>query len=417
MRFSKLKAALRGLMAMAFATVSTSALADKAVNMPKGVTQLSDEIYDLHMLIFWVCVGIGVVVFGAMIYSIIYHRKSNHPSPASFHHNTLVEVIWTVIPFVILIAMAIPAARTLLKMEDFRASDISIKVTALQWKWNYEYIDEGFDFTSSLDQRSNEIRQTRSGLDPNEHPNYLLEVDKRVVIPTGKKVRLLLTSADVIHSWWVPDFASKKDAIPGFINELWFKVEEGNEGVYRGQCTELCGRDHGFMPIVVEAVTQQEYDAWVSKQREQAGLGPKAGTELTEMAQESVSAVGSPEAAADSAGSAAAVSSEPAPAEWSMDVAMQQGEQVYGANCGSCHQANGEGLAAAGFPALKGGAITTGDIAAHIDIVLNGKSGTAMASFARLSDEEIAAVITYERNAWGNDTGDLVSPSDIKAAR
>lgn len=415
MRFSKLKAALRGLMAMAFATVSTSALADKAVNMPKGVTTLSDEIYDLHMLIFWVCVAIGVVVFGAMIYSIIYHRKSKHPSPASFHHNTLVEVIWTVIPFVILIAMAIPAARTLLKMEDFRASDISIKVTALQWKWNYEYIDEGFDFTSSLDERSNRIRQTNSGLDPNEHPNYLLDVDKRVVIPTGKKVRLLLTSADVIHSWWVPDFAAKKDAIPGFINEMWFKVEEGNEGVYRGQCAELCGRDHGFMPIVVEAVTQQEYDAWVKKQREQAGLGPKAGTGLTEMAAESVSDVATPVVEDGSAD--ADVASEPEQAEWSMDVAMQQGEQVYGANCASCHQANGEGLAAAGFPALKGGAIATGDIAAHIDIVLNGKSGTAMASFARLSDEEIAAVITYERNAWGNDTGDLVSPSDIKAAR
>lgn len=409
MRFSKLKAALRGLMAMALATVSTSALADYAVNMPKGVTELSDEIYDLHMLIFWVCVVIGVVVFGAMIWSIIYHRKTKHPTPASFHHNTLVEVIWTIIPFVILIAMAIPAAKTLLKMEDFRASDISIKVTALQWKWNYEYIDEGFDFTSTLDQRSNEIRQVASGLDPNEHPNYLLDVDKRVIIPTGKKVRLLLTSADVIHSWWVPDFASKKDAIPGFINELWFKVPEGNEGVYRGQCTELCGRDHGFMPIVVEAVSQEEYDAWVAEQRELAGLGPKAGTSLEEMAAETGDAT--------AAEATAAAGTETAPAEWSMDAAMQQGEQVYGANCASCHMANGEGLAAAGFPALKDSAMATGDIAAHIDIVLNGKSGTTMAAFARLSDEEIAAVVTYERNAWGNDTGDLVSPSDIKAAR
>ncbi|MDX1455387.1 MAG: cytochrome c oxidase subunit II [Gammaproteobacteria bacterium] len=415
MRFSKLKAALCGWMALAFAGFSTSALAESAINMPKGVTTLSGEVYDLHMEIFWWCVGIAVVVFGAMIISIIFHRKSNNPEPAKFHHNTTVEVIWTVIPFLILILMAVPAAKTLLKMEDFRESDISIKVTALQWKWNYDYIEEGFDFYSTLDEKSNAIRQVNSGLDPNEHENYLLDVDKRVVIPTGKKVRLLLTSADVIHSWWVPGFAVKKDAIPGFINELWFNVEEGKEGVYRGQCTELCGRDHGFMPIVVEAVTQEEYAEWVNEQRIAAGLEPKTASEIKDVvdgdeALEEAAAADAREPIADS-------QSEAAVEEWTMDVAMQRGEAAYVTSCGACHQANGEGMPAAGFPALKGSAMVTDDVAAHIDIVLNGKAGTAMAAFGNLSDEDIAAIVTYERNAWGNNTGDLVTPSDIKAAR
>ena len=412
MGFTKLKAALTGLTAFVLSAVSTNALADYTLNMTRGVSELSGEIYELHMLIFWVCVVIAVVVFGAMIWSIIFHRRSKNPEPASFHHNTTVEVVWTVIPFVILILMAWPAASTLLKIEDFRKSDITIKVTGMQWKWQYDYIDDGFRFYSSLDADSNRIRQLDSGEDPFSKENYLLDVDNRMVVPVDKKVRLLLTSADVIHAWWVPDFARKRDAVPGFINEIWFRVKE--PGVYRGQCAELCGYDHGFMPIVVEAMAQEDYDKWVAEQQE------KFGVDTASLGMMDAAASEAP--AAETAGEASAPgdqAADVAPTEWSMDVAMSQGEQVYNANCVSCHMANGEGMSAAGFPALKGSAMATGDVAAHIDMVVHGsEQNAAMAAFGNmLSDEEIAAVVTYERNAWGNDTGDLVSPSDIKAAR
>lgn len=396
MGFTKLKAALRGLAAIALSVTSTTALADYTlVNMPRGVTEISREVYDLHMLIFWICVAIGVVVFTAMIISIIYHRKSKNPVPAKWHHNTTVEIVWTVIPFLILVGMAIPAANTLIKMEDFRGSDLSIKVTGMQWRWHYDYmitdengVDRGFGFYSSLDAESNRIRQTGSGLDPRSKENYLLDVDNTVKVPVGKKVRILLTSADVLHAWWVPHFAVKKDAIPGFINEMWFNVDV--PGIYRGQCAELCGRDHAFMPIVVEALPQEEYDAWVLEQQQRAG----------------VAATGDGEQAADE------------PMEWNMENAMQLGERVYAQQCASCHQANGEGLAAAGFPPLKGSAMVTDDLPAHVNVVLKGVPNTTMMAFGGiLSDEEAAAVITYERNAWGNDTGDLVEPSDIAAAR
>ncbi len=405
MCFTKMKAALRGLAAVALSAASTSALADYALNMPQGVTDISQEVYDLHMIVLWICVIIGVLVFGAMIASIILHRRSKHPVPATWHHHTGVEIVWTTIPFLILIGMAVPAARTLIKMEDFRASDVSIKVTGLQWKWKYDYlitdengVDRGFGFYSTLDAESNAIRQTGSGLDPASKENYLLDVDNRVVVPVGQKVRLLITSADVIHAWWVPAFAAKKDAVPGFVNEIWFRVNE--PGVYRGQCAELCGRDHGFMPIVVEAMPQAQYDAWVAERQQKAGVAAVAATEGAA-------------AAADSAPAA-----EAAPQEWTMETAMQLGEKVYNTNCSACHQQNGEGLAAAGFPGLKGSALITGDVVAHADVVINGRPGTAMAAFAgMLNDEEIAAVMTYERNAWGQDSGDLVKPSDIKAAR
>lgn len=279
MCFTKMKAALRGLAALALSAVSTSALADYGLNMPEGATDISQEVYGLHMGVLWACVVIGVLVFGAMIFSIIAHRKSKHPVPATWHHNTLVEIIWTTIPFLILVGMAVPAARTLIKMEDFRNSEVTIKVTGLQWKWKYDYLitdengeDRGFGFYSTLDAESNAIRQVGSGLDPASKEHYLLDVDNRVIVPIGKKVRILLTSADVIHAWWVPDFAAKKDAIPGFVNEIWFRVNE--PGVFRGQCAELCGRDHGFMPIVVEAVTQEQYDAWVLEQQTRAGVAP-----------------------------------------------------------------------------------------------------------------------------------------------
>jgi len=235
------------------------------LNLRVGVTPLSREIYGLHMLILWICVAIAVAVFGVMIYSIATFRKSKGAVPATFEHNTKAEIIWTVIPVLILVGMAIPAARTLVKIDDTRGSDLTVKVTGYQWMWQYEYVGENVSFFSKLAQASNEARQLDSGIDPATVPNYLLDVDKPLVVPQGKKVRVLITAADVIHAWWVPDFGMKKDAIPGYINELWFIAEK--PGVYRGQCAELCGRDHGFMPVVVEVKSQQDYDAWLAAQK------------------------------------------------------------------------------------------------------------------------------------------------------
>ncbi len=242
-------------------------------NLPIGVTALSREIYGLHMLVFWICVAIAVVVFGAMIYSIVRFRHAQGAVPdTSMIHSTKVEVIWTVIPVVILVVMAVPAAETILNMEDMRNSELSIRVTGYQWKWQYQYMDaaEGVNYFSTLARDSNYARQLHSGIDPRSVPNYLLSVDKPLVVPSGTKVRLLLTSQDVIHAWWVPDFGVKRDAIPGFINELWFTVTPGKEGTYRGQCVALCGRDHGFMPIVVEVKTPDDFKKWVDDQKAEA---------------------------------------------------------------------------------------------------------------------------------------------------
>jgi cytochrome c oxidase subunit 2 len=239
-------------------------------NLPLGVTALSRDIYALHMEVFWICVGIAVVVFGVMIYALLKFRHSKGAIPdTTLLHSTAVEVIWTVIPVVILVVMAIPAAKVILMMEDTRNSELSIRVTAYQWKWEYQYMDaaEGVDFFSTLARDSNFARQLHSGIDPKTVPNYLLDVDKPMVIPSGTKVRLLLTSQDVIHAWWVPDFGAKRSAIPGFVNELWFKVDPGKEGIYRGQCAALCGRDHGFMPIVVDVRTPDDFKKWVEDQK------------------------------------------------------------------------------------------------------------------------------------------------------
>ena len=246
------------------------------LNLRVGVTPLSREIHGLHMLILWICVAIAVAVFGVMIYSIATFRKSKGAVPATFEHNTKAEIIWTVIPVLILVGMAIPAARTLVKIDDSRGSDLTVKVTGYQWMWQYEYVGENVSFFSKLAQDSNEARQLDSGIDPSTVPNYLLDVDKPLVVPQGKKVRVLITAADVIHAWWVPDFGMKKDAIPGYINELWFIAEK--PGVYRGQCAELCGRDHGFMPVVVEVKSQQDFDAWLASQKAamQASNAPAA---------------------------------------------------------------------------------------------------------------------------------------------
>jgi len=247
-------------------SLASTANADWALNMPKGVTDLSVETYDLHMMVFWWCVAIGIVVFGVMIISLFKHRKSRGAEPASFTHSTTAEVIWTAIPVVILLIMAVPAAETMVKLEDSRDPDLSIVVTGYQWKWHYKYQDEGFEFYSSLARPSVDARRKQSGVDVNSVENYLLQVDRPVVVPRGAKVRLLLTSNDVIHSWWVPDLAIKKDAIPGIVNETWFNANE--VGTYRGQCAELCGKDHGYMPIVVEVVEPAAYQAWVDTRKD-----------------------------------------------------------------------------------------------------------------------------------------------------
>ena len=354
------------------------ALADwAAVNMPVGVTEISRSVYELHMLIFWICVAIGVLVFGAMLISMLLHRKSVGAKPANFHESPLLEVAWTLIPLAILVAMAVPATSTLRDMYDASDADLDIMVRGYQWKWQYTYLndnpEEEVQFMSALLTPQAEIQnQAAKG----EH--YLLDVDNPLVIPINKRVRFLITAQDVIHAFWVPDFAVKKDAIPGFVHEAWTIVEE--PGVYRGQCAELCGKDHGFMPIVVQAVPQAEYDAWLASKQEEARLAYQT--------------VGR---------------------EWSLAELMEKGEAVYLQHCVACHQVNGQGIPPA-FPSLVGVGTSVGDLKEHSDIVLHGKAGTAMQAFsAQLNPAELAAVITYERNAWGNNMGDLVQPRDINA--
>jgi len=241
------------------------ALAAWETNLRMGVTELSRDIHGLHMLILWICVAIAVAVFGVMIYSIVKFRRSVHPEPATFSHNTKAEIIWTIIPVIILVTMAIPAAETLVKIEDTRDSELTIKVTGYQWKWHYDYVGQNVNFFSTLDKESNAARQPNSGVNPNDVENYLLAVDNPLVVPVDTKVRVLLTAGDVLHAWWVPDFGMKKDAIPGFVNELWFRAD--TPGTYRGQCAELCGRDHGFMPVVVEVRSKEDYAAWLASKQ------------------------------------------------------------------------------------------------------------------------------------------------------
>ncbi len=265
-----LKAA--ALVAACAASATAGANTSNGYNLPPGVTQVSRDIYDLHMEAFWICVGIAIVVFGAMIYALVKFRASQGAiADTSMVHSTKVEIIWTIVPVVILVVMAIPAAELILKMEDMRDSALSVRVTGYQWKWEYQYMDaaEGIDFFSTLKQDSNFARELHSGIDPKSVPNYLLDVDHPMVVPSGTKVRVILTSGDVIHAWYVPDFGLKRSAIPGFINELWFKVDPGKEGIYRGQCAALCGRDHGFMPVVVDVRTPDDFKKWVDEQKAQ----------------------------------------------------------------------------------------------------------------------------------------------------
>jgi len=366
------------LIGTVLALISPALMAAWELNMPVGITGISRETYSLHMIIIWVCVVIGVIVYGVLVYSLFAFRKSKGAVPATFHHSTKLEIVWTVIPFVILIGMAVPSTRVLTQIYDASESELDILITGYQWRWQYRYLAEEGEEVAFFSNMSTPDEQIYNIADKGE--NYLLEVDEPLVIPVNTKVRFLLTSADVIHSWWVPEFAVKKDAIPGFVNESWVIAEQ--TGIYRGQCTELCGQDHGFMPVVVEVVEQAEFDAWMAEKQ-----------------------------------AAAAAIAELANQDFTLEQLVAQGQTVYNTFCMACHQANGQGLPPA-FPALTGSAIATGPIADHIDIVLNGKAGTAMAAYgALLNPVDLAAVITFERNALGNSVGDMVSPVEILQIR
>jgi cytochrome c oxidase subunit II len=343
-----------------------------SVNMTPGVTELGRQIYDLHMIILWICIIIGVLVFGVMFYSIIFHRKSRGVTPATFHESTTVEIAWTVVPFFILIAMAVPATTTLLTLYDTDDAELDILITGYQWKWKYEYLNEegeNVSFFSNLSTPEGEVYN-----DEAKGEYYLLEVDEPLVLPVNTKVRFLVTANDVIHSWWVPSLAVKKDAIPGFINETWARPTE--QGIYRGQCSELCGKSHGFMPIVVNVVSKEEYGQWLAAKQ----------TEASDVKQ---------------------LTSQ----DFTLDELMVRGESVYDMSCLACHGANGEGGVG---NAIAGSSVATGDINTHLEIGINGVPGTAMQAFGgQLSDVDMAAVITYQRNAFGNNMGETLQPIDV----
>jgi cytochrome c oxidase subunit 2 len=367
----------------AAAWLAAGAAAANQYNLPEPQSQIAREIYDLHTLIMWIIVGIFVVVFGAMTYAIVMHRKSVGHKAEQFHENTTVEVVWTIIPFMILIGMAWPATKTVISMKDTSNADVTIKATGYQWKWGYDYLQEGISFYSTLATPRDQIEDyERKGTKKGEH--YLVEVDNPVVVPTGKKVRIITTANDVIHAWWVPALGIKQDAIPGFVRDTWFTADK--PGVYRGQCAELCGKDHGFMPIVVEAVAPEKYAAWVAEQKK----------------------------------TMVARAEDPGKA-WTLDELKARGEKVYAQHCVACHQPTGMGLPGT-FPALSGSKIVTGSKEGQTSVVLNGvvKDGkpTAMVAFGKqLSDTEVAAVVTYTRNSWANKSGDVVTPAEVKAQR
>ena len=365
----------KGLAAI-FLTIfsSQSFAAWNDINMTQGVTAISKEVFGLHMLIFWICVAIGIVVFGVMFYSMFAFTKKKNPNPSTFHENTKVELVWTIVPFLILVLMAVPASNTLTKIYDDTEGDINIQVIGYQWKWEYRYLEDNIGFFSNLTTDLDEIYgRTPKG----EH--YLEEVDEPVVIPVGKKIRFLITANDVIHSWWMPDFAIKQDAIPGFINTAWTIVDK--PGTYRGKCTELCGRSHGFMPVVVKVVPQEEYDLWIASKKEAA----LKMAELTEK-------------------------------NWTAEELVQRGEGIYQKNCVACHQPNGAGITGI-FPALAGSDIVLNNKSRHLEILMEGVQGAAMASYAKqLSEVDMAAVITYTRRSWGNaekGDGEIIVPKDI----
>jgi cytochrome c oxidase subunit 2 len=369
-----------GALAALFPAIASAAY---QLNLQAPVTRIAGEIYDLHTLMMVIIVIVFVLVFSVMFYSIFKHRKSVGHKAAQFHESTTVEIIWTVIPFIILVGMAWPATKTVLALKDTSNPDITIKATGYQWKWGYDYMKgegEGISFLSALSTPQDQIR---NGAPKSE--NYLLEVDNAVVVPVGKKVRILTTANDVIHAWWVPAFGVKQDAIPGFVRDTWFKADK--EGTYRGQCAELCGKEHGFMPIVVNVVSAEKYTAWVGEQKKLMA------------------------AAADDPNKT-----------WDVAALRARGEKVYNANCAACHQANGAGIPNA-FPSLVNSKVVLGAKGDQIALVLIGRKGQFMATSVMpaqnaLSDTDIAAAITYSRNAWGNKAkDDMVTPAEVKAAR
>ncbi len=356
---------------------SGAATSSYQLNLLTPQSGIATQIYDLHTLLLWICLAIFIGVFGVMFYSVLKHRKSLGYKAANFHHSTTVEIIWTIIPFIILISMAYPATQTIISMKDTASPDITIKATGYQWQWGYDYLKgegEGASFYSKL---STPQEQIRNKAPKGEH--YLREVDNNMVVPVGKKIRVLLTANDVIHAWSVPELGVKQDAVPGFIRDTWFKADK--PGIYRGSCSELCGKEHAFMPIVVEAMEPEKYTQWVANQKKKS--------EATVVDVNKI---------------------------FTIDELKVEGEKVYAANCAACHQANGKGLPGA-FPALDGSKVANGPKTKHVNIVVNGETGTAMAAFKHLSDVDIAAVVTYERNAWGNSTGDIVQPSEINEFR
>jgi len=364
----------RTMVGMASLLLSGAAAADE-LNLRVGVTDISRQVYDLHMTIFLICVAIGVLVFGVLFWSVFNHRKSKGVEAATFHESTRLELAWTIVPTLILIVMAVPATQVLVAMYDTGGEDMSIEVRGYQWKWQYKYLDEDYNNTLSFFSVMSTPREEIYNQSVKDD-NYLLQVDEHLRIPTNRKVRFLITAEDVIHAWWVPDFGIKRDAVPGMLNELWTIVEE--PGIYRGQCTELCGKDHGFMPIVVEVMPEAEFDAWYASQVSSELVRQESfGETLTH------------------------------------EELMAQGETVYGTYCSSCHMANGEGVAPV-FPAIAGSAVAVGPRDDHLKLVINGVPGTAMQAFGRqLDPAQLASVVHYQRHAFGNDVGDMSQPQDV----
>lgn len=366
---------LRGALALPALLIGSWAQAGWQLNMPRGVTDISHQVFDLHMLTLWVCVIIGVLVFGVMFYSMYKHRKSRGAVSSDFHESTKVELAWTLIPAAVIFGIGVKATYVLADMYNVDDAEMTVEVVGYQWRWRYRYLSDDPDtevtFFSNMLTDWDEIDNLVE-----KNPNYLLDVDEPLVLPTDTKVRFILTSADVIHSWWVPALAVKKDAVPGIANEAWTIINE--TGTYRGQCTELCGKDHGFMPVVVEAVTPEEFDEWLAVKQDEA----RQMAELTGK-------------------------------DWTMAELSERGQSVYNTSCASCHQADGSGNPPT-FPALRGSDLVRGDIDGVIDIVLNGKRGSMMPAFRdQLSEVDTAAVVTYVRNAWGNNVGDMVTPVEI----
>ena len=370
---------LRIIGASALALAGAAAHAERVYGLQDPVTPIATEIFDLHTYIMWICLAIFVGVFSVMFYSIFAHRKSKGHQAAQFHENTVVEVVWTIIPFLILLFMAFPATKTVLAMKDTSAPDMTVKITGSQWKWNYDYLDDGFDFYSNITTPPEQIEA-----DQPKGEHYLPEVDNPLVVPVGKKIRLLITSSDVIHAWFLPAAGVQQDAMPGYVRDDWMKFDQ--TGTFRGQCAKICGKQHGFMPIVVEVKSAEDYAKWRDEHKK-----------------------------------AAAAAAEDPNKVWDQNELLVRGEKVFTANCAVCHQATGKGVPGA-FPALDGSKVVTGPKDVQIKTVLNGvtKNGqpTAMVPWRNtLSDLDIAAVITYTRNSWSNHTGEAIQPSEVKADR